>query len=626
MGRIDRLLSTMTIEEKIGQLNMVASSRVVTGPGELRDVHEGIRRGRIGSLLNLWGTEEVHSVQRLAVEESRLGIPLLLGLDVIHGHRTIFPVPLAEACLFAPELWEKTARAAAEEAAQDGVALTFAPMLDVSRDPRWGRIVEGPGEDPWVASQIGAAKTRGFQGQDLADAHSLAATAKHFCAYGAVTAGREYASVDVSDRTLREIYLPPFSAAVAEGTAAVMPAFMDIAGAPMTANAPLLQGWLRGDLGFQGVVISDYNAIAELLEHGVAGDVAEAAALALNAGVDIDMTSNVYIRGLPEALERGLVAMTGIDASVRRVLELKERLGLFDDPYRRGSAGPDEAGAAERRELAREAGRRAIVLLTQRNGILPLSPEMRRIALIGPLATASREMLGPWASAGRCENAVSILEGLTAAMPQCRIDHAPGVDIAGEDADSISAAVDLCADAEVVVLCVGEAAAMSGEAASRADLGLPGRQRALAEAILDLGKPVAVVLSSGRPLALPWLFARADAVLATWFLGSEAGHAVADVLTGRFNPTGRLPVSWPRHVGQAPIFYGQRPTGRPTQVGVHYSSSYLDVPATPQFPFGHGLSYSHFALSDLRCDPSWREGGRMRRSLGHGQQRRRGRR
>ena len=267
MARIDRLLSTMTIEEKIGQLNMVASSRVVTGPGELREVHEGIRAGRIGSLLNLWGAEEAHSVQRLAVEESRLGIPLLLCLDVIHGHRTIFPVPLAEACLFAPELWEKTARAAAEEAALDGVALTFAPMLDVSRDPRWGRIVESPGEDPWVASQIAAAKTRGFQGQDLADAHSLAATAKHFCAYGAVTAGREYASVDVSDRTLREIYLPPFSAAVAEGTAAVMPAFIDIAGAPMTANAPLLQGWLRGDLGFQGVLISDYNAIAELLEH-----------------------------------------------------------------------------------------------------------------------------------------------------------------------------------------------------------------------------------------------------------------------------------------------------------------------------------------------------------------------
>jgi beta-glucosidase len=604
MGRIDTLLATMTIEEKIGQLNMVASSRVVTGPGELRDVHEGIRAGRIGALLNLWGADETRAVQRLAVEESRLGIPLLLGLDVIHGHRTIFPVPLAEACAFEPGLWEKTARAAAEEAAEDGVALTFAPMIDVARDPRWGRIVESPGEDPWVASEIAAAKTRGFQGRDLAAADSLAATAKHFFAYGAVTAGREYASADVSDRTLREVYVPPFSAAVAAGTAAVMPAFIDIAGAPMTANAPLLNGWLRGDLGFDGVVISDYNAVAELLNHGVAGDVAEAAALALNAGVDIDMTSNAYVRGLPEALKRGLVTMTEIDAGVRRVLELKERLGLFDDPYRRGSAGPRPAGAAERRELAREAARRAIVLLTCRSEILPLSPETRRIAVIGPLAAAPREMLGPWASAGRGENAVSILEGLKAALPQCRIDHATGVDIAGQDTDRMSAAVDLCAGAEVVVLCLGEAAAMSGEAASRSDLGLPGRQRALAEAVLELGRPVAVVLSSGRPLTLPWLFERAGAVLATWFLGSEAGHAIADVLTGRFNPTGRLPLSWPRDVGQAPIFYSQRQTGRPTQEGVKYTSSYLDVPATPQFAFGHGLSYSRFAVFDLRCNPS----------------------
>ena len=604
MGRIETLLATMTIEEKIGQLNMVASSRVVTGPGELRDVHEGIRAGRIGNLLNLWGVDEAHAVQRLAVEESRLGIPLLLGLDVIHGHRTIFPVPLAEACLFAPDLWEKTARAAAEEAAQDGVALTFAPMLDVARDPRWGRIVESPGEDPWVASEVAAAKTRGFQGHDLAAADSLAATAKHLCAYGAVTAGREYASVDVSERTLREIYLPPFSAAVAAGTAAIMPAFIDIAGEPMTANAPLLQGWLRGDLGFDGVVISDYNAIAELLNHRVAEDVAEAAALALNVGVDIDMTSNAYVRGLPEALERGLVSMAAIDASVRRVLRLKERLGLFDDPYRRGSSGPDGAGAAERRELAREVGRRAIVLLTQQGGILPLSPEMRSIALIGPLAAASGEMLGPWAWAGRAQNAVSILEGLKAALPQCRINHAPGVDIAGQDTDRISAAIDRCADSDVIVLCVGEAAAMSGEAASRADLGLPGCQRALAEAVFDLGKPVVVVLCSGRPLALPWLFARVDAVLATWFLGSEAGHAIADVLTGRFNPTGKLPVTWPRHVGQAPIYYSQRPSGRPTMAGERYSSSYLDVPATPQFPFGHGLSYSRFALLDLKCNPS----------------------
>ena len=381
MGRIDTLLATMTIEEKIGQLNMVASTLAVTGPGQLGDIREGIRTGRIGSLLNHWGADEVHAVQRLAVEESRLGVPLLLGLDVIHGHRTIFPVPLAEACLFAPDLWEKTARAAAEEATQDGVALTFAPMLDVARDPRWGRIVEGPGEDSWVASQMAAAKTLGFQGQDLAAADSLAATAKHFCAYGAVTAGREYASVDVSERTLREIYLPPFSAAVAAGTAAVMPAFIDLAGAPMTANAPLLQGWLRRELGFDGVLISDYNAVAELMNHGVAADAVEAAALALKAGVDIDMTSDCYVRGLPEALKRGLVTMAEIDVSVRRVLDLKDRLGLFDDPYRRGSAWPHGARDAERRELAREVGRRAIVLLdpSRRNLATPARNSAHRL-------------------------------------------------------------------------------------------------------------------------------------------------------------------------------------------------------------------------------------------------------
>jgi beta-glucosidase len=604
MGTIDTLLAAMTVEEKIGQLNMVAASRVVTGPGELHDLHEGIKAGRIGCLLNLWGADETRAVQRLAVEESRLGVPLLLGLDVIHGCHTIFPVPLAEACQFAPELWEKTARCAAEEATEDGVALTFAPMLDVARDPRWGRIVESPGEDTWVASRMASAKTRGFQGRDLAGRDSLAATAKHLCAYGAVTAGREYASADVSERTIREIYLPPFAAAVASGVAAIMPAFIDIAGIAMTANAKLLQGWLRGGLGFDGVLISDYNAVAELLNHGVAADLVEASALALNAGVDVDMTSGAYVQGLPEALKRGLVAMTALDDSVRRVLALKERLGLFDDPYRRGLAAPQAARVAERRELAREAARRAIVLLTNRAGVLPLSPETRRIAVIGPLAAAPGEMLGSWASAGRPEDAVSILDGLKAALPRCRIDHAAGVDIEGQDTAGLSAAVNLCADADAVVLSLGEAAAMSGEAASRTDLGLPGRQRALAEAVLDLGKRAVVTLSSGRPLTLPWLFERADAVLATWFLGHEAGHAVADVLTGKFNPTGRLPVSWPRDVGQVPIFYNERPAGRPYAPGVHYSSTYLDQPPTPQFPFGHGLSYSRFALSDLRCEPA----------------------
>ena len=604
MGRIDKLLATMTIEEKIGQFNMVAASGVVTGPGELHDLHEGIRTGRIGSLLNLWGVDETRAVQRLAVEESRLGIPLLMGLDVIHGHRTIFPVSLAEACLFDPDLWEKTARAAAEEAAEDGVALTFAPMLDVARDPRWGRIIESPGEDPWVASQMAAAKTRGFQGRDLAARDSVAATAKHLCAYGAVTAGREYASADVSERTLHEIYLPPFAAAVAAGVAAIMPGFIDIAGAPLTANPKLLQGWLRGGVRFDGVVISDYNAVAELLNHGVAADLVEAAALALNAGVDIDMTSGAFIQCLPEALNRGLVTVTTIDASVRRVLALKDRLGLFDDPYRRGYLTADTTRAAERRALAREAGRRAIVLMTNRTEVLPLSRDIRRVAVIGPVAAAPAEMLGSWASAGRPDDAVSILDGLKAALPQCLIDHSAGVDIEGQNTDGIPTAVSVCAEAETIVLCLGESAAMSGEAASRTDLGLPGRQCALAEAVLDLGKPVVVMLSSGRPLTLPWLFERADAVLATWFLGHEAGHAVADVLTGKFNPTGRLPVSWPRHVGQIPIFYNELPSGRPYAPGVHYSSTYLDQPPTPQFPFGHGLSYSRFTLSDLRCEPT----------------------
>ncbi len=604
MRRIDALLQKMTLEEKIGQLNMVAASRVVTGPGELHDLHEGIRAGRIGNLLNLWGADETRAVQRLAVEESRLCVPLLMGLDVIHGHHTIFPVSLAEACQFDPGLWEKTARVAAEEAADDGVALTFAPMIDVARDPRWGRIMESPGEDTWVARRMAEAKTRGFQGPDLAAPDSIAATAKHLCAYGAVTAGREYASGDVSERTLHEIYLPPFAAAASAGVAAMMPGFIDIAGMAMTSNAKLLQGWLRGVIGFGGVVISDYNAVAELLNHGVAADLVEASALALNAGVDIDMTSGAYVNSLAEALKRGLITMSTIEASVRRVLELKERLGLFDDPYGRGSARSQPSRAVERRALAREAARRAIVLMSHRTQVLPLSPKLGRIAVIGPLAAAPGEMLGSWASAGKPEEVVSILEGLKAALPQCQIDYAEGVDIAGDSTDGIPAALKLCREAEAVVLCLGEAAAMSGEAASRTDLGLPGRQRALAEAILGLGKPVVVTLSSGRPLTLPWLFERADAVLATWFLGCEAGHAVADVLTGKFNPTGRLPVSWPRHVGQVPIFYNERPAGRPYAPGVHYSSTYLDAPPTPQFAFGHGLSYSPFTLHDLRCTPS----------------------
>jgi len=600
MGRIERLLAAMTVGEKIGQLNMAAGSGAVTGPGTRGALEEGIRSGQIGNVLNVWGRAEVHALQRLAVEQSRLGIPLLVGFDVVHGHRTIFPVPLAEASLFDPAAWERTARLAAAEAAADGVTLTFAPMLDVARDPRWGRMVESPGEDPWVAAEFAAAKTRGFQGSDLRGSSSLAATAKHLCAYGAVSAGREYACVDVSERLLHEIHLPPFAAAVAAGAAAIMPAFIDIAGVPMTANIPLLQGWLRGRRAFEGVVISDYNAIAELCNQGVAGNTVAAAALALKAGVDIDMASEAYVQGLPEALQRGLISASLLDESVLRVLRLKERLGLFDDPYRHGAAGSESAPA---RALAREVARRAIVLLTHRSRVLPIPQTVGHLAVIGPLASAGGEMLGPWPAAGRRADAVSLLEGLKTALPRCRIDSVAGVAASHDDLSGVAGAIECCRAAELVILCLGEDAAMSGEAASRADLGLPGCQRALAEAVLELAKPVIVLLTSGRPLAVPWLFESADAVLATWFLGSEAGNAIADVLTGRFNPTGKLPVTWPRHGGQVPIFFGQRPSGRPFKVGERLSSTYLDVPPTPQFPFGHGLSYGSFTLRDLRCTP-----------------------
>jgi beta-glucosidase len=592
VGRIDRLLAAMTVAEKIGQLSMAPSFRAVTGPGAPRELEEGVRSGRIGNVLNLWGRARVGALQRLAVEQSRLGIPLLIGLDVIHGHRTIFPVPLAEAGVFDPDMWERTARAAAAEAAADGVSLTFAPMVDVARDPRWGRMVEGPGEDVWVACEFAAAKTRGFQGSDLRAAAALAATAKHLGAYGAVTAGREYASVDVSERTLREVHLPPFTAAIAAGAAAVMPAFVDIAGVPMTANRRLLQDWLRGRCAFDGVLISDYNAIAELCVHGVAADLTEAAALALTAGIDIDMASEAYARGLPQALERGLVSVAQLDTSVLRVLRLKEQLGLFDDPGR-GEAPPQLRASA--RELARTAARRAIVLLTHRRPVLPLGPQVGHIALLGPFADAREEMLGPWPAAGQADEAVSILAGLHNALPHCRIDSLAGVDIEG--------AIECSRGADLTILCLGEAAWMSGEGGSRAQLGLSGAQRALAQAVLELGKPVVALLTSGRPITAPWLFERADAVLATWFLGSEAGNAIADVLTGRFNPTGRLPVTWPRHVGQVPLFYGQRPTGRPAKSGERLTSSYLDLPPTPQFPFGHGLSYSSFKLHGLECTP-----------------------
>jgi len=597
--RIDRLIAEMTLAEKLGQLTMIAADYAVTGPVVTPLSEDAIRSGTIGNLLNLYGARPTQRIQKIAVEESRLHIPLLLGFDAIHGHRTIFPIPLAEAGLFDPAAWEATARAAAEECAGDGLHMTFAPMLDVSRDPRWGRIAESPGEDPFVGSSFACAKVRGFQNGSLADSSAVAACAKHYVAYGAVAAGREYSPTDMSEGMLREVYLPPFRAAVQAGVAAIMPSFTDLNGIPMTANIPLLRDVLRGELGFDGVIISDYHAIAELLNHGVAGDLAEAAALALKAGVDIDMMSDAYRLGLPAALQRNLVAMEDIDACVRRVLSLKERLGLFQDPYRRGRA--DTGITTQSRALARATGARALVLLKNDANALPLAT--RKIALIGPLADAAGEMRGPWWGAGRGEDCVSVLQGLTEAGFDVR--HAPGVAINEDDLSGVATALDLCADSDAILLCLGEAAVMSGEAASRAYLGLPGRQQGLADAVFDkaAGKPVIVVLFSGRPLAVPELVSRAHAVLAAWFPGCEAGHAIADVLTGKLSPSGRTPVSWPRAVGQVPIFFGERPGGRPFNPDDHFTSHYSDVENTPLFPFGHGLTYGDFELSNFRVAP-----------------------
>ena len=608
MKRIDDLLNAMTLAEKIGQLTMTAASCTVTGPGVVGDLADAVRTGTVGSLLNLFGASRVREMQRLAVEETRLKIPLLIGLDVLHGYKTIFPVPLGETALFDPAAWETTAREAAKEAAADGVNVTFAPMLDVSRDPRWGRGAEGPGEDPWVAASFARAKVKGFQGGDLAAAETIAAVAKHYCAYGSPAAGREYASVDISERTLRDVYLPPFAAAVQAGVDLIMPAFIDLAGVPMTANEDMLTGWLRGRLGFDGVVVSDYNAVTELIHHGIASDPVEAAVLALKAGVDIDMMGDAYRRGLPLAIERGLVGIDEIDRAVHRVLLLKDKLGLFDDPYRRGAKPEGTSVVTSRRRLARDIGARSLVLLKNDGGVLPLSQSIRRIALIGPFIDSSSEMRGPWTAAAAPEGHIGMLAGLREALPGTEIIHSPGVGIDDDNSTGIPAAIERVHQADAILLCLGEGAAMSGEAASRADPGLPGRQRELAEAIFDvaqtLEKPVTVILFSGRPLIVPWLIARADAVLAAWFPGSEAGHALADIITGKLSPSGRTPVSWPRDVGQIPIFFAERPTGRPADPNDRFTSKYLDVPNSPLFAFGHGLTYGHFVFSNLNVVPA----------------------
>lgn len=602
---VDSVLAGMTLAEKLGQLNQHAGQWDSAGVVVDSAVERRVRTGEVGSFLSVYGAVPTRRLQRVAVEESRTRIPLLFAHDVIHGFRTVFPVPLAEAATWDPAAVEIAARIAAVEASAAGVHWTFAPMVDVGRDPRWGRVVEGAGEDPRLGSIMAAARVRGFQGADLRRRDAIAATAKHFVAYGAAEGGRDYDVADISPRTLRETYLPPFHAAVCAGTETLMASFNEVGGVPVHGSRALLTDLLRGEWGFGGLVVSDWAGVQEMMNHGVAGTRGEAARLGLHAGVDVDMVSEVFARDLPRELAAGRASMAEVDEAVRRVLRLKRRLGLFDDPYGRHDADRERAVSLTpaHRRVARVVAARGMVLL-KNDGVLPLDPaRLRSLAVIGPLAADRHSPLGSWRAAGRDEDVVTVLEGIRAAAPGVAISHVPGVrDVRATETDGIAAAVRAARAADAVVLVVGETEDMSGEASSRAFLDLPGAQRELVEAVqaAAAGKPVVVVLMNGRPLALQWMHDRVPAVLEAWFGGVEMGHAVADVLFGRESPAGRLPVSFPRTVGQVPVYHAQRPTGRPADPRNDYTSKYEDAPWTPLYAFGHGLSYTRFRYGPVR--------------------------
>jgi beta-glucosidase len=595
--QIDSLLAHMTLEEKLGQLNLLSvDDRPNAAQLDL------LRRGLVGGFLNLTGATAAREAQQVAVTQSRLKIPLLLGYDVIHGYRTTFPIPLAEASTWDPPAVEAAAHVAAREAAAAGLNWTFAPMVDIARDPRWGRIAEGAGEDPYLGSVMAAARVRGFQGADLRAPDAVLATAKHFAAYGGAEAGRDYNTVDISERTLRETYLPPFRAALDAGAGSIMTSFNEIAGVPSTANRWLVTTLLRGEWKFRGLVVSDWTSIDELRNHGIAGSRAEAGRRALAAGVDVDMVSHIYVDDLPALVRAGRIPVAQVDAAVRSVLRAKLALGLFADPYHGATPERERATllAPEHRELARRVAREAIVLLKHDATLLPLGATRRTLAVIGPLADDSVAVLGPWRGHGDPHDAVTPLAGIRARAGEgTKVLYAKGSGATDSATAGIAEAVAVARQADVAVVVLGETADMSGEAASRSALGLPGVQEQLLEALQGTGTPIVLVLMSGRPLAVAWAAEHVPAIVQAWFLGSETGHALADVLFGDVSPSGKLPVTVPRAVGQVPIYYNHKNTGRPPAAD-KYTSKYWDLPVTPLYPFGHGLSYTTFSYSDLR--------------------------
>ncbi|MDR6761182.1 beta-glucosidase [Flavobacterium sp. 2755] len=607
--KVNDLLKKMTIEEKIGQLNQYTGDNQATGPITINPNKQAeIKQGLIGSMLNIIGTKYTRQYQELAMQ-SRLKIPLLFGQDVIHGYKTTFPLPLAEAASWDLQAIELAARVAAEEAAASGIHWTFAPMVDISRDPRWGRVMEGAGEDTYLGSKIAYARVKGFQGNKLGDLNSVMACVKHFAAYGAGVGGRDYNSVDMSERMLLETYLPPFKAALDAGAATFMNSFNDLNGIPATGNAHLQRDILKGKWNFQGFVVSDWGSIGEMVAHGYSKDLKEAAYSAITAGSDMDMESNAYRYNLAQLIKEGRVSVDLVDDAVKRILRKKFELGLFDDPYRYSDDKRAEKVLANpaNRKAALEVAEKSIVLLKNENQTLPISKSVKTIAFIGPMVKEYKANMGFWSVELPDVNydkwVVSQWDGLQNKVGKnTKLLYAKGCDITGDNKDGFAEAVETAKQADVVILSIGERHDMSGEAKSRSNINLPGVQEDLVKAIQATGKPVVVLINAGRPLIFNWTADNVPAIVYTWWLGTEAGNAIADVLFGDYNPSGKLPITFPREVGQIPIYYNHFSTGRPAkdENAKNYVSAYIDLKNSPKFPFGYGLSYTKFDYSGLK--------------------------
>ena len=619
---IDQLMKKMTLEEKIGQLNLPVTGEITTGQAKSSDVAKRIRNGEVGGLFNLKGVERIREVQRQAVEESRLGIPLLFGMDVIHGYETIFPIPLGLSCTWDMKAIEESARIAAVEASADGISWTFSPMVDVSRDPRWGRVSEGNGEDPFLGAAIARAMIRGYQGKDMSRNDEIMACVKHFALYGASEAGRDYNTVDMSRQRMFNEYMLPYQAAVEAGVGSVMASFNEVDGVPATGSKWLMTDVLRKQWGFDGFVVTDYTGINEMIDHGM-GDQQTVAALALNAGVDMDMVSDAFSGTLKKSVEEGKVSAAAIDAACRRILEAKYKLGLFDNPYKYCDVNrpKKQIFTKEHRAIARKTASESFVLL-KNEGVLPLSKK-GTIAVVGPLANTRSNMPGTWSVAAVLDNAPSLVEGLREVVgDRAKVVTAKGSNLIGDadyekratmfgrelhrdnrtDRELLDEALKVAAGADVIVAALGESSEMGGESSSRTNLEMPDVQRALLQELLKTGKPVVLVLFTGRPLVLTWEEEHVPAILNVWFGGSEAAYAISDVLFGDVNPSGKLTATFPQNVGQIPLFYNHKNTGRPLQEGrwfEKFRSNYLDVSNEPLYPFGYGLSYTTFAYSDI---------------------------